>query len=531
MLAIKGYHEADEDNDDDALEEENSDSGSDAEGANNNNGDASIIANDDANNNPVKKKRRNRDDVYDHEDWFVDDSEDAVVLRVEAKRYETKHSGFFVSEGSLDVNTARSIASSKPVKKVSVHEVKDSSATNNKVSSVKAKTPQSAGGGGAMLSQSTTPLNKLISTISSTSPTRLVSNNSSEKQVSGADDKQKRTRTYIPKPEYVAAESVKGGIDVVKEEVKRLKSMNDNRKFHFIPDALDGYLLLLDDLVRQHNPEIYNNTHIGYFEEISQAILDTQKPKVMKSYLTCIRGKRDAKHHLQEYSRLTDELVHEAKNNIVPFVAPSNTDISHDNTELTATDSQSQLDISTDGVKSKPKVDYKWTCSWKPAMRSLLSAIDKHLQLYVHHTNICRSNMSNHEREKLQPDEAAVIDSKVYITMHLKAIVSRGFPDACKNGDMTYLRTIISQEKNKESKKSGNKSPSHSPTKVSVATSNSVAAVKRKSEEVKTNEPSKKSMKVDDKSAIIAAPIVCEPLKGTSFRQIEFNIEDFTCID
>ena len=320
----KGYHEAVEDNDDDALEEENSDSGSDAEGANNNNGDASIIANDAANINPVKKRRRNRDDVYDHEDWFVDDSEDAVVLRVEAKRYETKHSGFFVSEGSLDVNTARSIASTKPVKKTSVPEVKESSATNNKVSSVKAKTPQSASGGGATLSQSTTPLNKLISTISSTSPTRIVSNGSSEKQVSGADEKQKRTRTYIPKPEYVAAESVKGGIDVVKEEVKRLKSMNDNRKFHFIPDALDGYLLLLDDLVRQHNPEIYNNTHVGYFEEISQAILDTQKPKVMKSYLTCIRAKRDAKHHLQEYSRLTDELVHEAKNNIVPFVEKYN---------------------------------------------------------------------------------------------------------------------------------------------------------------------------------------------------------------
>ena len=220
----------------------------------------------------------------------------------------------------------------------------------------------------------------------------------------------------------------------------------------------------------------------------------------------------------------------------VTYPLPSNSDISNDNTELTATDSQSQLDTSTDGAKSKPKVDYKWTCSWKPAMRSLLSAIDKHLQLYVHHSNICRSNMSNHEREKLQPDEVAVIDSKVYVTMHLKAIVSRGFPDACKNGDMTYLRTIISQEKNKESKKSGNKSPSNSPTKVSVAASNAaasnaVAAVKRKSEEVKSNEPNKKSMKVDDKSTVKAAPIVYEPLKGTSFKQIEFNIEDFTCID
>ena len=507
---------------------EDSDSGSDAEGVNHNNRDASIVANDAANNNPLKKKKRNRDDVYDHEDWFVDDSEDAVVLRVEAKRYETKHSGFFVSEGSLDVNTTRSIALTKPLKKPSAPEAKDSSATNNKVPSYKAKTPQSASGGGAVLSQSTTPLNKLISTFSSTSPTRILSNAYSDKQASGADEKQKRTRTVIPKPEYVAADSVKGGIDVVKEEIKRLKSMNDNRKFQFIPEALDAYLLLLDDLVRQHNPEIYNNTHVGYFEEISQAILDTQKPKVMKSYLTCIRARRDANHHLQEYSRLTDELVHEAKNSIVPFVALSNMDVANDVPELTATDSQSQQDASTDGMK-KPKVDYKWTCSWKPAMRSLLSAIDKHLQMYAHHSNICRSNMSNHEKEKLQPDEVAVVDSKVHVTTHLKAIVSRGFPDACKNGDMTYLRTIISQEKNKESKKSGNKLPSHSPTKVSVAANNAVAAVKRKSEEVKSNEPQKKSMKVDDKPTVTAAAIVYEPLKGTSFRQIEFNIEDFTC--
>ncbi len=502
------------------------------------NGEASAVVNDttDNSNKVKKKKRKNRDDVYDHEDWFVDDSEDAVVLKVEAKRYETKHSGFFVSEGSLDVASARSIAASKPLKKPVVatsEAAKESSAATSKAPSSKPKAPISSqatnGGGGVVAQSNTSPSNKPHAM--TTSPARNAPIGSNEKQSGGAEEKQKRTRTVIPKPEYVATDSVKGGIAIVKEEVKRLRAMNDNKKFHFIPDALDGYLLLLDDLVRQHNPEIYNNTHIGYFEEISQAILDTQKPKVMKAYFTCIRSRRDANNCLQEYTRLIDELVHEAKNNIVPFVAPSNTESANDGTELTA--SESQVDVPADAAKSKSKVDYKWTCAWKPVMRSLLAAIDKNVQLYVHHSNICRSNMSNHEREKLPSDESANIDGKIYVTNILKAIVSRGFPEACKNGDVTYLRTIISQEKNKESKKSGHKSPSHSPVKTSTtaAEGDNKKNVKRKPEETKTSEPHKKAMKIDEKTSLKEAAIINEPLKGTYFRQIEFNMDDFTCID
>jgi hypothetical protein len=500
------------------------------------NGETSAVVNDTIeNSNKVKKKKRkNRDDVYDHEDWFVDDSEDAVVLKVEAKRYETKHSGFFVSEGSLDVASARSIAASKPVKKpaATFEAIKESSAVTSKVSYSKPKaqvSSQATNGGGVVAQSNTSPLNK-PHTIT-TSPARNVPIGLNEKQPGGAEEKQKRTRTVIPKPEYVATDSVKGGIAIVKEEVKRLRAMNDNKKFHFIPDTLDEYLLLLDDLVRQHNPEIYNNTHIGYFEEISQAILDTQKPKVMKAYFTCIRSHRDANKCLQEYTRLIDELVLEAKNNIVPFVAPSNTESANDGTELTA--SESQVDVPADAAKSKSKVDYKWTCAWKPVMRSLLAAIDKNVQLYVHHSSVCRSNMSNHEREKLPSDESANIDGKVYVTNILKAIVSRGFPEACKNGDVTYLRTIISQEKNKESKKSGHKSPSHSPVKMStVATEgDSKKNVKRKPEETKASEPHKKAMKIDEKTSVKEAAITNGPLKGTYFRQIEFNMDDFTCID
>ena len=69
-----------------------------------------------------KKKRNRAGDFYDDDDGFIDDSDvhDQVGVQLEAKQKMTKHSGFFVSMGELELlpdPTAPILERPKPTRK------------------------------------------------------------------------------------------------------------------------------------------------------------------------------------------------------------------------------------------------------------------------------------------------------------------------------------------------------------------------------------------------------------------------------
>ena len=67
-----------------------------------------------------KKKRNRAGDFYDDDDGFIDDSDvhDQVGVQLEAKAKMTKHSGFFVSMGELELLPGKPILERpKPTRK------------------------------------------------------------------------------------------------------------------------------------------------------------------------------------------------------------------------------------------------------------------------------------------------------------------------------------------------------------------------------------------------------------------------------
>ena len=79
--------------------------------------------------NKLSKKVLNKFDAYDYEDNFIDDSECVVQVnaKLKSKKLKTKHDGFFVSSGQLEVEVA------KDVPKKTSNEVAKDAVTNENI--------------------------------------------------------------------------------------------------------------------------------------------------------------------------------------------------------------------------------------------------------------------------------------------------------------------------------------------------------------------------------------------------------------
>lgn len=444
---------------------------------------------DDLNAKQPQKKRKNmgKNDFYDEDDDWIDDSEDRLITQLSIKNFATKHSGFFVSAGNLDVEKRSNIELVKPKKKANAitattaapatasTTTSSNKATTNSntvkepvvksVSSASVSATSSAPATTTSAKKKIAPIPPAMSPTRSSKSTTAAVNASDKTAVSngnanvtnitvgattatdttippspsGAGSATAAQRVIKPKLVWSPIPSVVAQIDSLKDFITELRVTCKSISLSDIEDKL----LSLDNNVRCNNLEVWNssNAPIGYFESISELIFKESKPKVMKTILLNIAMKQVVKVIKSNIENKITNVIAELKTCVGKYSPPPSS---------AATEAKdNEAYVSVDSIKD---TDYEFVCKWKANVKHVLIELDALMTEYVKMENKYRTNLTAQEKKEMLED-ADEIDVKKYVAAIHNDICLKSFPKKCKNATSAYLRRVVGEERSKEKKK------------------------------------------------------------------------------
>jgi hypothetical protein len=220
-----------------------------------------------------------------------------------------------------------------------------------------------------------------------------------------------------------------------------------------IPRILEEPLQVLDNVVQQnHAIELKRQT--GYFESICEVLgghVTTSKVKTLFGRMASKDAAEKARSSMED---IIAKLIKDIRNATLPLHQKSLS--SGVNGEVVDDDDMS-ISSKISGGSSSPtrsKSDkFLWYCKWTPSMRSSLFSLERFANMYVETENKKRKGLTMEEKRSEGIDGKPDLDSTIYFNQILTRLVKESFPEeACKGADLISLKKIITTERNKRTK-------------------------------------------------------------------------------
>jgi len=328
---------------------------------------------------------------------------EAVNLELKGKRTKTKHSGFFVNAGDLEL-----VETPLPGGRAG-----------------------GGGGGGGMdvdSDEGSLDGGGLLM--------RANSNGSSSSGGGGKGEGGDRHRNpRIPRPQWQPNEVARKALLDFKNDIAANlgnKPLGKNKK---IPLSLEGPLRKCDDIVMREHSGMLKKTS-GYYEELAAHLGGNIAIGSIRNYIRQFRKKDEAKvANLELESRLLQLKQLIVKN-------------THSIVDGGGGGGEEEEEAGGDASSAQ----YKWYVRWDLNMRQLLVRCEGLVTSWVNKENTAREGMRKEERDKLPESEKCVVVDKDEQLNMLRAVLSF-FPAECKNADANALRKQMNTEKNRVKKK------------------------------------------------------------------------------
>ena len=393
---------------------------------------------------PKKKKRAFQDaGDFDYDDPFIDDTDDLFLSTMMTKKTKTKHGGFFISSGVLEVTQKNKKGSldgsgkSSAGSKTSTGGSKDKSKQQPKKKVVVV---------GSVINTSIPK--PVISSVLPISPTKAASSSSSSSSAAKSFAKPKQAeasnsmassgfgdsfdssivpdgsakRVAKPKVEWQPKDIIINAMGTFETLVSDIKKDNSIKKFSpdgsDFTDSVDDCLIRLDDMVRACNSEVWSDSRApsGYFERVSEILYNGESAPIrMKKIIKSIRSKNAAR---VLYVAMTDSikaLKLDIVANTSSYTPPppkaatgadgaaspnkdNNQDASMlpgDAEDIADFDLGKSADATAAAKTPKAPVEYKFIVKWKPPMKTLAADIEEMLLNYIREENAYRACLSS----------------------------------------------------------------------------------------------------------------------------------------
>lgn len=290
---------------------------------------------------PAKKKRtQKKGEDYDYSDGFLDDSEliDELDVTLNQKRMKTKHEGFFVSSGDLEVVK---VALKPKVPKQKAKETSDSiyttqeisvpviaQDTNKPVSKVKENTGKKEGKKQSKVQAVTEVNSENTNNENDSIPSLSLPTNENEKFAteSGMDEtvedknqedgETKKVKTPVEKPLWNPPQEILDSLEKFRILVGELQIQPSKR--NSIPKELEIPIYELDKIVLQHFNQKQINKISGYYEFIQNLLGPNITPGKTKHLLMKIGLKEKAQLDKVKINQLIEDILIETKENVIP---------------------------------------------------------------------------------------------------------------------------------------------------------------------------------------------------------------------
>lgn len=413
-----------------------------------------------------RKKKKAVIQDYDYSDPFIDDSE--VVNELEealtTKKLKTKHDGFFVSSGELEVvkvkkvtKTPLNISSASTTlfqtpapssSSSSAAAVINSTTVSNQVSSVVptdvTKATKASKTNKSNVSVDTTTPTTTANLSTPVTPTAALSqsmNTSMEEEDPSSSSKPKKEK--VEKPAWTPHPDVTIALEKFKDLLTETYSTTWTKHLTF-PPALDQPLLQLDAIVKQHHDDKELSRTSGYYEALQSYIGRGYTASKIKTMIQRLQIKEKAKATKTRLDQSIATLQEQLKASIIdcpPEKQPANKkprkpkdSAIATNPSETAMEVSEVLNESTDalnaevsemaqgekdddegnhnktnningGEEKKNLVEYKFYCPWNITLRQQLLQIEVLVEEWVNHENSYREKLFAADRKYMHSSE------------------------------------------------------------------------------------------------------------------------------
>jgi hypothetical protein len=408
--------------------------------------------------NKKRKKSKAIIQDYDYNDPFIDDTDVANEIDqvISTKKLKTKHDGFFVSSGELEVVKVPLIKKvvSKPVIQTGIPSAMTSTSSNTTNPLTHQKSSNLSVNTTALPSNTSlnmqSPSSSQIHSQLSTSDNSLKSPSQMgqyflEETVELATKKEKIEKpAWEPKPEVLAALEVFKG--KVEESGIRLSKKSD------FPSNLEDPLLELDLVVRQYHSPIEIGKTTGYYETIQSYVGKGYSASKFKTIIIRTQFKKLAKLSKDKLQLLIHKLQNDLRANIIECPIDkqpankkkrssstsgvinldqpegSNSHLSTQpelgNSNTTEASTSHPVDVSMDVSdmllnvshhqeketnESKPLIEYKWYCRWNIPLRQQLLEIENVTNEWVVNENSYRDKLFSADKKAMLASEVILL--------------------------------------------------------------------------------------------------------------------------
>lgn len=425
-----------------------------------------------------RKKKKAVIQDYDYSDPFIDDSE--VVNELEealtTKKLKTKHDGFFVSSGELEVVKVKKVAKTPlnissasttlfqtpapSSSSSSTTAVNNPTTISTQVSSVISSdipksTKVSKTNKVSISTDITTPTNTATHSTPVTPTTALSQAMSTSMEEEDPSSSSKPKKEKVEKPAWTPHPDVTIALEKFKDLLTETYSTTWTKHLTF-PPALDQPLLQLDAVVKQHHDEKELARTSGYYEALQSYIGRGYTASKIKTMIQRLQIKEKAKAAKIRLDQSIATLQEQLKASIIdcpPEKQPANKkprkpkdSAIATNPPETAMEVSEALNESTDapnvsvisetpemaqgekddegnnnkisngGEEKKNLVEYKFYCPWNISLRQQLLQIEVLVEEWVNHENSYREKLFAADRKYMHSSEVMEINNVSFVT-------------------------------------------------------------------------------------------------------------------
>jgi hypothetical protein len=455
----------------------------------------------------TRKKKKggygNWNDTYDLDDEFIDDTEtfEQVTSELRTKKLKTKHDGFFVSSGKLEVvksspgkDSVGSVEDTVKLKKVLKRKKKKEGKENKEgkdgamKSSPKKKKKMLASMGAAGSAASKATLPQAHSGGKSADTGSITKDSARDVDEAGNEDDDTSTVAMLtsdtpaiasaskpkaapkPKPTWYPTDATTKLLEQFQEHVK---ASGVKVKKTFLPRELEAELYAVDCSVKKEEGARIKVTS-GYLERLTGLLGGEIAAGKIGRILKRLDFEGKAKEYKIAYQEAFEKLIQSIKLAIcekpppgpntgaAPVAATETLEKAEgagsNEDHLSATPSADPSEASSphapDGSQTAaaPLVVYKHTCTWPLAMKSLLGEAAYLLDQWIDTENSSRELLTNYDKQFREDEDCEYLNSKTHIKNFFDSL-SQKFPESCEFGDIAYLRKKTTLEKAKVKRK------------------------------------------------------------------------------